>query len=478
MMGAEVQKIPCGREEAESEMENEGTEKLSQFISSTGYEVIPEEAIRIAKRAVLDWIGVTLAGASEPVARIVSQQVKQTGAVSEAGVIGKAFRTSADLAAWVNGAASHALDYDDTFADEAGFNFHPTVAILSAVLALGERRKASGREILAAYIAGIEVEYRVGAAIGRHASEAGWHSTPVVGTVGAAAASANILGLNADQARMALGIAGSLGAGLLQNFGTMTKPLHAGNSARNGVVAALLAQNGFTANGAVLDGPLGFCSMFSSGKTNGLENHGDDLGKTWRIVCPGMALKPYPCCRSTHSSIDASLHLRNVTGVDPGQIVKIICKTSPQHPKLARFHKPKNGYEGKFSIPYCISAALLRGKILLEDFTEEKVTHPAAQELLSKVDFQYPQEYEENPMSLTQEVVITLANGEEYSRRVTIPKGEVQNPMTDEELSAKFHDCTRMSFSPAEGKKVLEVLHDLEHLGEISQLMNRITHPT
>ncbi len=336
-------------------------------------------------------------------------------AVGEAGVICKAFQTSADLAAWVNGTASHALDYDDTFANEAGFNFHPTVTLLSAVLALGEKMKASGREILAAYIVGIETETRIGAAIGRITSETGWHPTPVVGTIGAAAASANMLRLNAEQSLMALGIASSLAGGLLQNFGTMTKPLHAGNSARNGVVAALLAQNGFTGNESIMEGNLGFCSMFTAGKVNGLENKEEDLGKTWRIVTPGMSTKPYPCCRSTHSSIDASLHLRNVQGVDPGKIVKIVCKTSPTHTRLARFHKPKSAYEGKFSIPYCIAAALLRGKVLLEDFTEERVAAPEAQALLSKVEFQYPQEYKDNPMALKAEVVVSLANGAEFS---------------------------------------------------------------
>ena len=459
-------------------MENEGTEKVARFIAETGYADVPGEAVRIAKKAILDWVGVTIAGSNEPVTRIVSEQVRRMKAVSEAGVIGKGFQTSADLAAWANGTASHALDYDDTFANAAAFNFHPTIAILSAVLALGEKIKASGREILASYIVGIEADYRIGAAIGRHTSATGWHLTPVVGTMGAVAASASILRLHKEQARMALGIASSMAGGLLQNFGTMTKPLHAGNSARNGVMAALLAQKGFTANEGIMEGNFGFCSMFSAGKVKGLENDGEDLGRIWRIVSPGLSLKPYPCCRSTHSSIDASLYLRNVKGMDVSQVVKIICKTSPHHLNLARFHKPKSGYEGKFSIPYCIAAALLRGKVLLEDFTDERVMGREAQALLSRVDYQCPQEYKENPMSLTQEVVITLANGAEYSRKVDAPKGEVQNPMTDEELSAKFQDCTHAFLPPTENEKVLGIIHHLESLGNISELMKTITYPT
>jgi 2-methylcitrate dehydratase PrpD len=459
-------------------MKNEGTEKVAQFIAETRYEHLPEEAVHIAKKAVVDWIGVTIAGSNEPVAGIVSEQVRRMRAVGEAGVICKGFQTSADLAAWVNGAESHALDYDDIFANAAGFNFHPTVTLLSAVLALGEKIKASGREILAAYVVGIETETRIGGAMGRYASETGWHPTPVVGTIGAAAACANILRLNIAQARMALGIASSLAGGLLQNFGTMTKPLHAGNSARNGVVAALLAQNGFTGNESVMEGNLGFCSMFSGGKVSGIENKEQDLGKAWRIISPGMSLKPYPCCRSTHSSIDASLYLRNVKGMDVRQVVKIICKTSPQHPKLARFHRPKSGYEGKFSIPYCIAAALLRGKVLLEDFTEEKVADREAQALLSKVEFEYPQEYKENPMSLAGEVVVTLANGAEYSRKIDEPKGDAQNPMTDEEASAKFADCARLFLPQKEIEKLLGMINKLESLGHISELMKAITYTT
>jgi 2-methylcitrate dehydratase PrpD len=457
-------------------MNDVGTEKVAQFISETGYEHIPEEAVRIAKGAILDWVGVTIAGSNEPVSRIVCEQVSRTKAVGEAGVICKAFQTSADLAAWANGTAGHSLDYDDTFANEAAFNFHPTAPILSAVLALGEKIKASGKEILASYIVGIEVEYRIGAAIGSYASDTGWHSTPVVGTMGAASASSRILGFNKEQAQMALGTAGSLAGGLLQNFGTMTKPLHAGNSARNGAVAALAAQNGLTANKNILEGNSGFCSMFSGGKVKGLQGHAEDLGKNWRMISPGMSFKPYPCCRSTHSSIDASLYLRNVKGVDPGQVVKIICKTSPHHTELARFHRPKSAYQGKFSIPYCIATALLRGKIVLEDFTEEKVADPEAQALLSKVEIQYPQEYKDNPMVLKGEVAVTLANGAEYSHKIHVPKGDDPNPMTCDELSVKFKDCTHLSLTQKEIEEVLRTIHNLDSLGSISELMNRITY--
>jgi 2-methylcitrate dehydratase PrpD len=456
----------------------EATGKLFNFIAETNYKHLPKEAIHIAKRAILDCIGVTIAGSKEPGPKILAEHIRSMGASAEAGVVCGGFQTCADLSAWANGTAGHALDYDDTFPNAVGYNFHPTAPILPAVLALGEKMDASGSDVLTAYIVGIEVESRIGAAIGSSNFRIGWHPTPVLGTMGAVAASANILRLNAGQARTALGIASSLTGGLLQNFGTMTKPLHAGNSARNGVVAALLAQNGFTANENIMAGDFGFCSIFSGGNVKGIENNEENLGETWHIISPGMSLKPYPCCRSTHSSIDASFYLRNVIGVDAGQIVKIICKTSPDHLKLARFHRPMNAYEGKFSIPYCIATALRRGKISLEEFTDEKVTDPKTQALLSKVDFEYPDEYIKDRTTLTQEVVVKLSNGAEYSRKVEIPKGDPKNPLTDEEISAKFIDCARLSLPQTEIEKALEMVTHLESLKKISQIMKLITFTT
>ena len=348
--------------------------------------------------------------------------------------------------------------------------------ILAAVLALGEKLNASGCDLLTAYIVGIEVESRVGAAIGRHNSEIGWHPTPVIGTMGAVAASANMLKLDIQHTQRALGMAGSLAGGLVQNFGTMTKPLHAGNAAKNGIVAALFAMRGITANENILEGDLGFCGIFSGGKVKGLENKEHDLGESWHIASTGLSLKAYPCCRSTHSSIDACLHLRNVVGIDASQVVKIICKTSPRHTNLARFHRPKSGYEGKFSIPYCIAVALLRGKVLLEDFTDEKVADPETQALLSKVDYVYPEEYTKAPMTLSQEIVVKLANGAEYSRRVDAPKGDPQNPMTEEQRSVKFRDCVRLSLSETKIEKVLEMVNKLESLNNSVELMKMVTY--
>jgi 2-methylcitrate dehydratase PrpD len=450
-------------------------DRLVNFITDTGYKNLPEEARQAAKNAIVDWVGVAIAGASEPAARIAASYARRREAIDEAGVIGGAFRTSAELAAWVNGTAGHALDFDDTFPNSTGYNFHPTAPVLPAVLALGQRCNSPGVAIITAYVAGIEVESRVGAAVGRYNSEIGWHPTPVVGTIGAAAACANILRLNGRQARAALGIAGSLTGGLVRNFGTMTKPLHAGNATRNGVVAALLAKDGFTANDSIMEGENGFCSIFSGGRVTELGDITQDLGERWHIVSPGMSFKAYPCCRSTHSSIDASFHLRNRLGLDSNQVAEIICKTSPWHTQLARFHRPKSGKEGKFSIPYCIATALLRGKISLGDFTNEKVADGEVQALLSKVKYLYPVEYRKCPSSLAQELVVKFNNGAEYSHKVDLPKGEPANPMTDEELLVKFIDCASLLLPQVVIEQVRDTMTSLESLDDISKLIDILT---
>ncbi len=450
------------------------SERIADFVANTNYNRIPQKAISIAKKAILDWIGVTIAGSKELGPKILSDQVRRTMATEESGVICGRFKTSAELSAWVNGTSGHCLDYDDTFPNQVGYNFHPTVPILPAVLSMGERINASGREILTAYIIGIEIEARLGEAIGLYSSRIGWHPTAIIGTIGASMACAHMLKLDFEKTQTAMGIACSLASGIIQNFGSMTKPLHAGNAARNGVVASLLAQSGFTASKNIMEGETGFCSIFSGGRSKGIEDE-DDFGKRWHIISPGISLKPYPCCRSTHSSIDASLYLKEIIGIDHTKITKIICRTSPDHPKLARFHRPRNGTEGKFSIPYCIAVSLIRGRILLEDFTDEKVNDPEVQNLLTKVDFEYPEEYIKERMSLSQEVVVEIENKKRYSHKIEIPKGEPENPLTDHELRDKFIDCSRFSLSQMESEKVMEIVNGLESLDHISKLMNMVT---
>ncbi|UCE98311.1 MAG: MmgE/PrpD family protein, partial [Dehalococcoidia bacterium] len=345
--------------------------------------------------------------------------------------------------------------------------------IFPAVLSLAEKNMLSGRKVLVAYIAGMEVIYRVGSSISEYIPRSGWHPTPIIGTIGAVAACANILGLNSAQAQNALGIAASLATGLLKNFGSMTKPMHAGNAARNGVVAAELAASGFTGNNDIFDGEFSFSQMFGSRTAAGLMGAENDLNREWRICTEGLAFKPYPSCRSTHSSIDAALWLRNKWDISTDQVADITCKISPLHTQLARFHKPETGYQGKFSIPYCVATVLCNGSISLEDFTNEKVNNADMQELLSKLSFLYP-DVDKGTMDLTAEITITLNSGMKYSHRVSLPKGEPANPMTDEELDVKFLSCSSLILDNNNAQKILNLTRHLEEVKDLIQFFNML----
>jgi 2-methylcitrate dehydratase PrpD len=447
------------------------TEKIAEFVASVTYEDIPEKALSVAKNAFLDWLGVTIAGSQEPGSKLIADYARRSAAGPEALVIGQGFRTTAELAALVNGTSSHAIDYDDTFPDLVKYNLHPSVCLFPAALALAEKHNLSGRRLLQAYIVGLEVIYRIGSAMGQINSQYGWHPTPVIGTLGSAAAVSNALGLDSSRTAHALGIAASLSGGLLKNFGSMTKPLHAGNAARNGVFAAQLAASGFTANSQIFDGDNGFSPMFADKQLTGLKGAENDLGRSWLTAEIGLVFKPYPSCRSTHSSIDAALYLREHYPIPADQVSGIICRISPMHTRTARFHKPENGYQGKFSIPYCIAAALINGRIGLGDFSDEKVKAPEVQELLSKVTFQYPQGENVLTMDLASRLTVTLKNGDRFSHDVVLPRGEPGYQLTDQELNDKFKSCAGVLFKPTAAPKMIRLINRLEDEADLTRLI-------
>jgi 2-methylcitrate dehydratase PrpD len=451
--------------------EDKAAEKIEAFVVNTDYHSIPPEALRIAKNALLDCIGVTVAGVREPASKILTEHVKNMETKGEAGIIGGGFKATADLAAWVNGSTGHALDYDDTFPNSSGYNFHPTVPILPAILALAERKQASGKEVLTAYICGVEIEFCLGAVIGRSSSEVGWHPTAILGLMGATAASAKMLNLDIPRTRMAIGIASSMTGGLMRNSGTMTKAMHAGNAARNGILAALLAERGFTSHDNILDGNQGFFHIYGGQNISVLTDKLEELGHDWNILSKGIAFKPYPCCRGAHSSIDAILRLREAHHICSDQVAAVNCRTSPRITEMLAFHRPKTGFEGKFSLEYCVAKSLGKGTLQLVDFTDEKVNDPTIQDLMAKVNYEHPKGWPKGT-DLTQEVVVSLKNGREYSQKISIPKGEPENPMTEKELLEKFRSCAEKRLSAARMVEVWEMLCNLDSLDRISDLMN------
>ncbi len=449
------------------------TEQIAQFVVQTGYASVPSEAVVVAKNAILDSLGVMVAGSTEPAGEIVAQHVKELGGAPQAGVVAQGFRTSVVQAALANGTMAHALDYDDVLAPMTG---HPTVVVLPVVLALGEMNHGSGRNVLEAYIVGVEVAARIGSGIGRRHYAVGWHSTATLGTLGAAAAAAKMLGLSVTETRIALGIAASEAGGLRQNFGTMTKPFHAGNAARNGIIAAMLAQGGFTADEGILESPLGFCSVLGGEGEYNLARMTEGLGKTYALIKPGLEMKPYPCCRFTHRCIDAMLHIVEEYRPVAEEVAEVECQTSPSLPQILIHHRPRTSLEGKFSMEYCLARALLDREMRIRQFTEEKVLDSRVQELLQRVRYIHPEGVETERRS--EVVTVRLKNGRQYSYEVLVAKGAPENPMTMAELTAKYRDCVSMVFPFEAVERSLQMVNHLEEVGDIAELVDLLTYKT
>ncbi|MBI1885907.1 MAG: MmgE/PrpD family protein [Chloroflexi bacterium] len=446
------------------------TQTLARFVALTEAEVIPPEAVTEAKRAILDTLGVALAGCREESSGIVAEWVRQQGGVEEAGVWGHGFRTAAPQAALANGASGHALDYDDVNVSMRG---HPSVPLVPALLALGEKTRPSGQEFIAAFVLGFEVETKLGRLAGGAHYALGWHATSTLGTLGAAAGCARLLRLDEGRTHMALAVAASMASGLRENFGTMTKPLHAGLAARNGLAAAELAARGFTASQQALEGNSGFLPAFTGAKVDSPSIEG--LGDPFDIVSPGIGVKLYPCCYVTHRALDAALELRATNGIDASQVEAVEVRVNRGMLMPLIKGTPRTGLEGKFSLEYCLAAALLDGWLTLDSFTDTAVRRPEAQALLAKVRAVEEEEEAPFPIGGYADVRIRMMEGGEHSLRVDVPKGDPQRPLTWEELAAKFRDCARRALPAEAVERIVELVGGLEGVRDVRELASVIT---
>lgn len=317
------------------------TEELARFIVKTNLETMPTEVVEITINAMIDTIGVALMGSVSPVGKIITTFVGKLGDKPVATVIAGKFRTSSCNAALANGCMAHALDYDDAGASTQG---HPSAVLMPVTLALGEEIGASGRNIIEAYVLGVEIWGRIARAM-RDSAFKGWHPTGVFGTLGAATAAAKLLKLNEEQTAMALGLSASEAAGLGQNIGSMTKPLHAGNAAKNGIVAAILAKENVTAAKDVIEGKMGFTRAFYWGNTVDLSKITENLGSPLCLVSQRIHVKKYPTCYATHRSLDAILHMINSYDINPDDVETVDCQVSAKAVQLLFYTNPRTGNE-------------------------------------------------------------------------------------------------------------------------------------
>ncbi len=426
------------------------------------------KAMACARTAIIDTIGVTLAGHAEPCTAIVRRVPGLGSAAGPALVFASRQRTSALDATMINGVASHALDYDDFSGTMGG---HQSVPLVSLLFALGEERAASGLQILLAYAVGVETEIRLARAVNFHHYDKGWHPTATLGTIGAAASASHLLGLNEARTATALAIAASLAGGIKANFGTMVKPLHVGQSARNGLFAALLAEGGFDANPEAFEHHQGFLNVFNGPGTYDATKMLENWGAPLEIEQPSIALKQFPCCGSTHPAISAMLDLVRAENLRPGDVAGIEVLAHGRRLRHTNNPDPQTALEAKFSHQYVIARTLLDRAVRLKDFENDAHFDPAIRNLLPRITARpHPDMPDDSAQQWGAEVIVTLNGGRRVSRRVDdlIGRGG-ENAMTRDELWEKFSDCAERTLPRGQIAPLFDRLSALETEADIRE---------
>jgi 2-methylcitrate dehydratase PrpD len=427
-------------------MTNAGaTREVARFIKQTTFASIPEPVRESARRTIADTIAVVLAGSGGDVVPHLREYVRRNAAPGSSAIIGWGTRTTPEVAAMVNGTLGHALDYDEV---TTLYPAHPSVPILTALLASPHPQALSGNALVTAYTVGFEAGGQIARGIGLGHYHSGWHATGTLGLFAALAAVVKARDFSEDEICTALGIAASLSSGMQRNFGTMTKPLHSGWAARSALVAAELASVGWTANQQILEIPRGYLSLYGTADSDP-EKISPALGVPWVFVEPGVSLKKYPCCWATHRVIDAVLALRAELGAE--NIRHLSCRMPPGAFSQLPYQRPVTGLEGKFSAPYACAAALLDGQVTLTSFTDKSVGRPEITALYERIEVIEDPACNESDKSrggagdAPGEIgyVSVTATTSEGAKTVEVyaPTGSPQYPMTWDDIEAKFADC-------------------------------------
>jgi 2-methylcitrate dehydratase PrpD len=448
------------------------TAEIARFVVETEFKKIPSEAVTMAKTAMLDCLGVALAGSKESSASICAEIARQEQAKEESSVIGQGFKSSAMHAAFANGTAAHALDFDHSFT----LMGQPTAPLIPAIISLGESLGASGRRCLEAYVAGFETITKLVMSL-RQRSEDGWHPPSSFGSFGAGVACAKLQGLDQTQVEMTLGTAASMASGLVCNFGTMSKPLHVGLGARNGVVAAKLAQSGFTANKQAIEAGLGFYEVFYPGAepdTRPLE----ELGTAYELINSGIRIKPYPCGGLTHPAIDGVLEFKAKHGITAEMVESIDVGVARHTFERIVFRVPENGLQGKFSMPYLLARAIIDGKLFLDAFTDSAVRDTNVLRLAEKIQMYLDPDLQPTAQgSRPCKVTIRLRDGRSFSRQIDYAKGSREAPMSADELKRKFIGCAREALDDGSIERIIEYVEHLETLEDIRPMCQLLIGP-
>lgn len=426
-------------------------------------------AYTAARTALIDTAACILGGTSEEVTNFARKSVlRWPGGICHA--VG-GIRIAAPHAALINGTAAHALDFDDN--DKPGAT-HPSAVIYPSLLALAEERNKSGRAVLDAYIVAIEVIGRIGEAVNMAHYAMGWHATATLGTIGAAAGCARLLGLDMQQSAAAISLAVSRAAGFKSQFGTSAKPLHAGLSAQSAIIAASLAEAGASGSPDVLDGKWSILTLQSDASAAGFRSLQSRLGNPLAILEYGISYKQYPCCYYIARAVDGALSLRQKHSLAPDDIASVKVEMPERNASILPFLQPKSQNEARFSVPYCVGTALLKGRLRLEEMSEAFVRGADVQSYLRRVTLEpYPGDPNAPDLSPDQPdiVTVTLKSGRSLSETVRVIHGSADDPMSNSEMEAKFLDCARFTLNASAAQDLLDMLTAFETADDIRKIM-------
>jgi len=442
------------------------SDRVAAFVTGFNLAEAPADLIDLAEIAFVDTIGVMLAGSREPAARIVCDMVAADGAAPAALVVGRGLRTSPQNAALANGTATQALDFDLSFCSGQS-----AAALIPGLLPLAQTLEARPLDLIAAYIVGCEVCARVVRSFPGMSSEAGWHGAGVAGAITAAAGYAKLARVPAEQIPSIIGIAASMASGLGQNFGTMTKPLHAGLAARSGITALGLGARGFTASATAIEGRQGFLASYGRGFHWDAAPF-DDLGEIFNLLDPGYKIKPFACGGLLHTAIEAALYLRNDVLPRLDRIERIAIGVTPHAANRVIDAYPWSEDSSRFSLKYLIPNALIHGRPGIETFSEASLDDDAVRALSDRVTTAVDDEFDNVSVSgvSPSRVTIFFEGGERLEHVVRIASGSRETPMSEDAIRQKFQSCATRAIGAAAASDLYDVLRHLRHQTDLRDL--------
>ena len=463
-----------------SAIDVELTKYVAEFIVGAKVEDLSAEVVELGKKSILDGFGLALSGSVAKSGELVRRHLDDLSlGEGAATVIGGGRKVAPRFAAFANGVGIHADDYDDTQLAVAkdrvyGLLTHPTAPALPAALAISELVKASGRDFMLAYHLGVEVECKIAEAIAPRHYQTGFHATATCGTFAAAAASAKLLGFDVATTQRALSIAGSQSAGLRENFGTMTKPFHAGRSSESGVAAAQFAGYGWTAAARILEAPRGFFAAAGGGYDQSAIF--GKLGAPWTFASPGVSIKPHPSGSLTHPGMTEMLRLIKEHKIQAKDVKHVRVGTNSNMPNALIHHRPKDELQAKFSMEFCMAILLLDGRAGLNEFTDAAVEREDVKAMIEKIDFLIDDEAEAAGYHLMTTLIdIELADGRKISGRADFGKGSPAFPMSYDEVADKFHENAEFAgMGRGKAQEIVELVRGLEGLASLDDLTRRL----